>query len=256
MKYNFIKIEKEEHILKLVLARPEKRNAFTPTMVAEIAHALERADLDESVYLIEISAEGSVFCAGMDILAFEDPNQDSLNPEINTDLNLSLGYIFEKLRTPSLCIIEGDVYAGGFLIFLGCTYTLASLKVKFTLPETQIGIFPFQVMESLLKFLPEAHVLKLCISPKSFDLTRALQLGLVDDIYKIENLEEYRSNILSGSPYAISKGMTALNQLGNISEEKRYAFLKNTLDEVKKSEDAQIGIRAWKEKKKPKWKNK
>lgn len=255
MEYNFIKTSKEENIFKLTLARSEKRNAFTPTMVCEIAHALALADEDKSVYLIEIYAEGPVFCAGMDLRAFQDSSQDCLNPQIPTDPNLSLGSVFESLITPSLCIIEGNVYAGGFLIFLGCTYVLAKEEVKFVLPETQIGVFPFQVMASLLRHLPESKVLKLCIDPSAFTFQKAKKWGLVDAVCNDENILSYRNRILSGSPYAISMGIQALKEIENISKDEQHSFLKNRLEKLKKSKDAQIGIEAWKSKTKPKWEN-
>src|SRR5690625_1774969 len=182
MRYNFIQASQSGNIFRLTLARPEKRNAFTPTMVSEIAHALTWADEDKTVFLIEIYAEGPVFCAGMDLKAFQDSSQDSLNPKVPTDPNLSLGSVFENLTTPSICMIEGDVYAGGFLIFLGCTFVLAKEEVQFSLPEAKLGIFPFQVMASLLRHLPESKVLKLCIDSSAFTFQKAKKWGLVDAV--------------------------------------------------------------------------
>lgn len=255
MKYNFIKTAQSDNIFRLTLARPEKRNAFTPTMVSEMAHALIRADEDKTVFLIEIHAEGPVFCAGMDLKAFQDPTLDVPNPHIQTDTNLSLGSVFENLNTPTLCVIDGNVYAGGFLIFLGCTFVLANEKVQFSLPEVKLGIFPLQVMAALRKHLSPAKVLKLCVDSRPFSVEKAIQLGLVEDLYSEENLQEFRKTILSGSPFAIRKGMEALKEIEKLDAEEQYIFLKKELEELKKSKDAQIGLKAWKDKSDPKWEN-
>ena len=63
-KLNFVKIQREQHVLVLTLARPEKRNAFTPTMVSEIAYALRLANEDPTVRLIQIEAEVRYFVQG------------------------------------------------------------------------------------------------------------------------------------------------------------------------------------------------
>lgn len=255
MRYNFIKTRQEGNVFILTLARPEKRNAFTPTMVSEMAHALGDADTDKSVFLIEIRAEGPVFCAGMDLNAFQDPSLDKKNPHLKTDPDLSLGSILEKLNTPTLCVIEGNVYAGGFMIFLGCTFVLAEENVQFSLPEVKLGIFPFQVMAALKKHLSPAQVLKLCIDTRPFSVEKAIELGLVDDFYAEAKLEELSKTILSGSPFAISKGIRALREMEKQGPEEQYAFLKKELEELKKSKDAQIGLKAWKDKTDPKWEN-
>jgi len=61
MKYNFIKTSIEQHVYMLTLARPEKRNAFTPTMVNEINYAIADANFNKDVRLVLIKAEGPVF---------------------------------------------------------------------------------------------------------------------------------------------------------------------------------------------------
>ena len=255
MIYNFIKTHQKGNVFILTLARPEKRNAFTPTMVSEMAHALADADADKSVFLIEIRAEGPVFCAGMDLHAFQDPTLDKKNPDLKTDPDLSLGSIFEKLNTPTLCVIDGNVYAGGYMIFLNSTFVLAKQEVQFSLPEVKLGIFPFQVMAALKKHLPVAQVLKMCVNSQPFSVEKAIELGLADDFYSEKTHKELSKTILSGSPFAISKGIEALREIEKREPEEHYVFLKKELEELKKSKDAQIGLKAWKDKTDPKWEN-
>lgn len=156
MTYNYIKTDITNFVFTLTLARPEKRNAFTPTMVNEIRHALVSANYDDRVKLVLINAEGPVFCAGMDLKTFNDPSLDIQNPHI-VNKEISLGEVMEQLNKPSVAILEGDVIAGAFLLIANCTYVFAAEKVRFRLPELSIGLFPFQVMAGLLKVMPEKN---------------------------------------------------------------------------------------------------
>src|SRR5690606_13150160 len=146
------------------------------TMVNEIAHAIDRINGDSEVNLMVLKAQGPVFCAGMDLKAFSDPSQDVANPDI-INRDISLGQVMRTLLKPSIAVLQGDVIAGAFLLVLGCSYVFASREVRFRLPELDIGIFPFQVMESLLRVMPEKKMLQLCLETDYFDVHRAIALG-------------------------------------------------------------------------------
>ncbi len=254
MTYNFIKTKTKNHVFTLTLARPEKRNAFTPTMVNEVNHALSIANSEKEVRLVVINAEGPVFCAGMDLKTFENPELDNKNPEIENQ-DISLAKAISQLDKPSIALVEGDVMAGGFLIILGCTYVFAKENVKFSLPEVKRGIFPFQVLGSLLKIMPQNKAIDLCISARTFDTEEAKKLGIVYDFYSKENFNNLQATILSNAPLAIVKGFEALKKLQELQENEKLNYLLEILAELKASKDAQEGITAFFEKRPPIWRN-
>lgn len=254
MTYNFIKTKSENHVFTLTLARSEKRNAFTPTMVNEVNHALAFANSEKEIRLVVINAEGPVFCAGMDLKTFENPELDHKNPKIENQ-NISLANAISQLNKPSIAIVEGDVMAGGFLIILECTYVFAKEDVKFSLPEVKRGVFPFQVLGSLLKIMPQNKAMDLCISAKIFDTEVAKKLGIVYDFYSKESFNNLQSTILSNAPLAITKGFEALKKLQELQENEKLNYLLETLAELKTSKDALEGIAAFFEKRPPIWQN-
>ncbi len=254
MTYNFIKTKSENHVFTLTLARPEKRNAFTPTMVNEVNHALAFANSDKEIRLVVINAEGPVFCSGMDLKIFENPELDNKNPEIENK-NISLAKAISQLNKPSVAIVEGDVMAGGFLIILECTYVFAKEDVQFSLPEVKRGIFPFQVLGSLLKIMPQNKAMDLCISAKNFGTEEAKKMGIVFDLYSKENFDNLQTIILSNAPLAITKGFEALKKIQGLKENEKLSYLLETLAELKTSKDAQEGITAFFEKRPPIWQN-
>ena len=254
MTYNFIRTRKDGYVFTLTLARPEKRNAFTPTMVNEMDHALKAANADKEVRVVVVDAEGPVFCAGMDLKAFTDPGEDRLNPAI-VNRDLSLGEVMAQLNKPSVALVEGKVVAGGFLVVAECTFVLARPKAEFSLPEVKIGIFPFQVLASLLKVLPEKKAMQLCISAEPFSARQALEYGIVDELLEEGAAERLINRLAENAPLAVSRGFEALKALRETDPADRFSYLKAELDRLRHSQDAQEGIQALFEKRKPEWKN-
>lgn len=239
MNYKFIQTEIKEHVFTLTLDREPKRNAFTPTTVNEVAHALEEAETNDQVHVLVLRANGPVFCAGMDLKTYQNPELDSPNPAI-VNMERSLGEIFDQFSKPSIAIVEGDVIAGGFLYILGCTYVFAKKELNFRLPEIALGIFPFQVMAGLKRIMSEKQILQLCFDPSPFQTDKAIELGLVDGYLEPDKIDDLIASFADKSIYAMQAGMKALKAIRDMESDKQYAFLLESLqnlkdrDEVKK----------------------
>lgn len=232
MQYKNIKVEKDGFKCDITLVRPEKRNAFTPTMVNELDHAFRDVNEDELIKVVIFRAEGPVFCAGMDLKTFEDDTLAYMNPQIENK-NISLGEVFDGLLKPSVAILEGDVIAGGFLIILGCTYVFGRKDLKFRLPELNLGLFPFQVMASLLKVMPEKKVLQLCMDTEYFTIEKAIDLGIVDGFLETGEADQIINSFAAKDTKALKKGIYAMRKLDSISPPDRFTYLKGILDTLK-----------------------
>lgn len=243
MKYNFIETNVEGYIFSLTLAREAKRNAFTPTMVNEIAHALETANSLDEVKVVVLRAKGPVFCAGMDLKTYQNPELDTLNPEINNE-QISLGEVFDRLTKPSIALVEGDVIAGGFLFILGCTYVLAKENLYFKLPEINLGIFPFQVLAGLIRVMPEKKALQLCLDGQPFPSAKALEYGIVDTILEENTLRDLLATFEGKNTYAIQAGMEALKAIRGMDSKEQYAYLLGCLTKLKDKEEVKTQMEA------------
>ena len=78
--------------------------------------------------------------------------------------------------------MEGDVYAGGFLLIAGCNYVVSKDGLKLGLPEVKRGIFPMQVMESLSKVISFRNVIDWCVRGYNLDVKTAHSWGLISKI--------------------------------------------------------------------------
>lgn len=248
----------EGNAARMWLNRPEKRNAFTPSMVAELAHCLTTWQADDQVFWIEIHARGPVFCSGMDLLVFENPLLEEPNPAIPSFAG-SLASAMRLTSKPTLAVVEGPVLAGGFLIVGECTLVVAREEVTFGLPEVNRGIFPFQVMETLRNRMSDALILRWCLLAETVSAHEAARRGLVTHVAKagelVDTVERIRSAWRVQAPLAMRRGIEALRALDGVPKEERLTWLKAQLGELKSSADAQEGLAAFREKRAPVWQN-
>lgn len=258
--FQLIKIKHEGKLFTITLNRPEKRNAFTPTMLQELAFALAYAHQSQDIWCVLIEAEGPAFCAGMDLTIFQNPALDITNESLpKPTKEITIGDAFKNLEKPCIAKVEGSVFAGGFLIIGGCSFVVSVDDALFGLSEVKRGIFPMQVMATLLKIMPQRKAMEMAILGKNYSAKEAFELGIVTHLSSKENIgqdtETLINSILENSPFAIKKGFEAMNNFQNLPENQQHHYLLGILQEIRESEDAKEGILAFKEKRKPVWRN-
>ncbi|CAG5070070.1 Carnitinyl-CoA dehydratase [Dyadobacter sp. CECT 9623] len=261
VRFMYIQTTLTGHIFTITLNRPEKRNAFTPTMAEEIIYAIAYAHYNPEVRCVIVQAAGPVFCAGADLNAFHDSSANQTNDTLpQSREEARLGDAFEQLLKPSIAKVEGPVLAGGFLIICGCNFVVSTPNANFSLPEVKRGIWPMQVMASLSKVVSDRKALEMAISGRNYTAKEVLDFGLVTFIVEKESIhsevDKLADMICENAPLAITAGMSAFQQIKNLAEHEQHAFLKAQLDHLLQSEDAKEGVLAFKEKRNPDWKNK
>ena len=254
-KFSFIEIVELNEVFEITLNRTEKKNAIHPQMLNELAFALQYAQNRKKVRALVLKAKGDVFCSGSDLSAMQgkvDQHDSSIGEPLKEVLLVNLWTSFSK---PSVAIVEGNVFAGGYLFLACCTYVIAKKSLKFSLPETRRGIFPMQVMGVLMRIIPPRVLLDWCIRGYEIDAQKAEDWGLVSRAVKKNEIEHEASKwikeVLENSPMAISLGMEAFSNI--VDDEKNQKYLKSMLDKVLRTKDAQEGLKAFKEKRSPKW---
>ncbi|MCS7085136.1 MAG: enoyl-CoA hydratase-related protein [Bacteroidia bacterium] len=257
-KFGYLKISHTDKILTLTLNRPEKKNAMNPKMMNELAYAMAYAHHNSDVWAVVLRAEGDVFCAGADLKAFAGADDETVSDIPDPGSEVLLGELFLTVHKPCVARVHAPVYAGGFLLVCGCHYVVASERATFTLPEVRRGVFPMQVMASLLQILPPRKALDLCLRAQTLDARAALEIGLATHVCNAENLDAGVQSILNelmeASPNAVRLGLQAYDRLRSIPADEAHAFLKGMLAQTIASEDFKEGLAAFKEKRKPVWK--
>ncbi len=207
--YKTIKYEVEDNILTITLHRPEKMNAFTGEMMAELIDAFDRSDADDEVRAVIVTGEGKAFCAGADLSAgaktFDYEARDD-RPDKAGTAKTSSGEIdwshasvrdgggrvtlriYESLK-PVIGAINGAAVGIGVTMQLPMDIRLASENARFGFVFARRGIVP-EACSSW--FLPRvvgiSQALEWTYSGRVFDAAEALRGGLVREIYKPEEL--------------------------------------------------------------------
>ena len=151
--------------------------------------------------------------------------------------------------------MEGDAYGGGVLLILCCNYVLSKSNVKLCLPEVDRGLFPFQVMDALMKVMPAKKALDWCLRGLSVDAKDCLNMNVIDEINDNnmeESISDWISTIISKSPNAIASGLKSFENI--YVNNKIIVKLNDELQKLKKSDDFIEGIESLREKRKPRWK--
>jgi enoyl-CoA hydratase/carnithine racemase len=253
-------IEEKNHLLTITLNRPEKKNAMNPVLFGELAYTLKYAERNHEIWAVVIAAKGDVFCAGADLKSFAGQTESTNSTIPEPAGEIVLGDLFSSLHKPCIAKVHAPVYAGGFLIICGCTHVIAASEATFSLPEVKRGLFPFQVMQSMLQIMPPRQVLDFCMRAKTISAVEAEKTGLVSKVVAKENLDtEVQAlvdEIFQYSPSAIKLGLEAFDNLKNVPPAEAHTYLKQMLSLAIQTEDASEGLSAFIEKRKPVWKGK
>jgi enoyl-CoA hydratase/carnithine racemase len=207
---------------------------------------------------VVIDANGDVFSAGADLKAFAGMSQEehsSTIPEPKGEVLIA--ELFTQVHKPCIAKVHAPVLAGAFLIVCGCTHVVAADTATFSLPEVKRGIWPMQVMQSLIDILPARTALDLCMRGTKLNCAEAHELGLVTSITAANKLDATVNSLLeeikANSPSAIRHGLKAYDELRSIADDQKQAYLKKMLFAVLGTADAAEGINAFKEKRSPNW---
>ncbi len=253
--FAFLITEEKENVLYVTLDRAEKKNALHPQMINELAYCFQYAHDTPGIWMILIQAQGNVFCAGADLKAMSGmaDDHDSTIPQPKGDI--LVGEMFKKIYKPTIAKVTGDVYAGGFFFLAGCNIVIAQDNLKFGLPEVKRGLYPFQVMASLLDVMPARKVVDWCVRGYNLPVKEAERFGLVTQVCSSEEIDEAIERIVhelkQNSPMAISNGLKAYDYIRPTSSEQKY--LMSMLMQTITSQDGQEGLKAFREKRKPIW---
>lgn len=259
--FRYLLVSVSDHVLTIRLNRPDKRNALNTTLLNELAFALAYAHHNSDIWLIILAAEGPVFCAGMDLKNLAAGDQEGAEhylfavPEPSGPVRL--GELMAGLHKPCIGQVQGPVLAGGLLLVAGCTHVIATEAVTFGLPEVRRGLFPFQVMASLLDIMPARTVLDWCLSARTMSAQEAYSLGLITYLVGADEVEPTVANLTGelkqSSPTAVQYGLRAYQQLKSLPRSEWQTFLHDQFTEIQQTPDAKEGMTAFLDKRKPKW---
>lgn len=248
-------LERKAAVLRITINRPERRNALTDEVLEGIASGFRQAENEQDVRAIVLTGAGDrAFCAGADLEPGKNFAFDRARP---TTPYADLARLAASARVPSIARVNGACVAGGMGLLGMTDLAVASTSAVFGLPEVRVGLFPMQAYALLQGVVPRRVLREWSLCGERFDAQAALRSGLVNAVVEPAELDaavdRIVSQILAGSPVAIRRGLWAMRQMDDHSMEDALAFGEAQIGLTAQSDDAAEGIRAFGEKRPPRW---
>lgn len=257
MTFHTILLQENDAIALLTLNRPDKRNAVSYELIADLQQALEMVKNSSSKVLI-ITGAGSAFCSGMDL-----DNLKSLigrTREQNLEDSRTMAHLFRSIYDfpkPTIAAVNGAAIAGGTGIATICDFTLAVPEAKFGYTEVRIGFVPAIVSNFLVRQVGEKRARDLLLTGRIFPAEEALRLGLVSEIVEPNRLlaraYQLAHTLIENSPASLRATKELLSQTVNEELDRRLEASIEGNARVRETHDFREGISAFLEKRKPRW---
>lgn len=256
--YATIRVEREAKVGRVWLDRPEVRNAFNAVMIGELRDAFRSLADDDAIRVIVISGRGTSFCAGADLAWMRDIVHFSREQNMRESLELAecLHDVY-AVPKPTVARVNGPAIGGGTGFVSACDIAVASTEARFGLSEVKIGVVPAAISPYVLRRIGESRARRYFLTGERFDALRAREIGLVNIAVEPGELDrtvdELVASLLSSGPEALAKAKELLTRVPGMdfTEAKRYTA--EMIAGLRTSAEAQEGMAAFLEKRKPKW---
>jgi methylglutaconyl-CoA hydratase len=246
-KYTKILYSQQDHLARITLNRPEKRNALDDGIVMELKLALKEANEASDIRVVVIEGAGNDFCSGADLSVLQKIARSSIIENLeDTGLLMELFVQIRNLTKPVVAAVKGRALAGGCGLATACDLILANESAQFGYPEVKIGFIPAMVMAILRRSVSEKRAFELITSGEPISAKEAERIGLINQVYPDSDFDskvaEYLSSLTRKSASAMFLTKRLLYQMDGMSFE---TALKSGMDAntiCRMTEDCQQGI--------------
>lgn len=248
----------EQGVLRLVLNRPERANAFTTEMVMGLRSALEAASQDSQVRCVVLAGSGKYFSSGHDLVEMRSAGQISYREHLQETYN-PLVLQLRQLKKPVLAELKGAVAGAALGVALACDLRIAATGTQFRVGFSGIGLVPDSAVSLLLPaMIGMGRSSEMAFTNVPISAEQALEWGLVNQVVPLDGLEERTSEwgkrLVQGPTDAIGLTKRAFNRavLPNLTSV--LAYEARLQEKAGKGPEHREGVQAFLEKRKPQFK--
>lgn len=259
--YDTILTAREGSLARITLNRPDLHNAFNDTLVAELTHALEHADHDDTIHAVMITGAGRSFCAGADTHWMRGMAQASKLDNKEDSLRLArLMRVLNFLSKPTIARVNGSAYGGGVGLVACCDIAIGVEGARFALSEVKLGLVPAVISPYVVHAIGVRQARRLFITGEAIDAAEARSLGLLHASVPGEHLDDAVQHELSlmarTAPQARREAKRLAMQMGGMDEQSQTridALNAELIARLRVGEEGQEGLGAFLEKRAPNW---
>ena len=254
----------ENGVMRFNLNSPENLNALSENMIDLMQSALDKASHDKNVRVIIISGEGSTFSSGHDLKELKAARKDADKGKkyflkIMKKCSKMMQTII-KCPKPIIAEVEGTATAAGCQLVASCDLAYASSSAKFATPGVNIGLFCSTPMVAISRNLSNKHSMEMLLSGELISADKAEQIGLINKALEDTLLQKHTLNIAvkisKKSAITLKIGKEAFYKQIDMTLSDAYDYASNVMVENMLKLDAEEGISAFIDKRKPNWQDK
>ncbi len=260
MPYTTLQLARDSPITTLTLNRPEKRNALSSEMMAELHAALEEAEAGPERVLV-LTGAGKAFCAGMDLGALKETASGNAALEASRESARAIAALFRRLYTypkPLIAAVNGDAVAGGGGIAMLCDFTLAVPEARLGFTEVRVGFMPAFITVFLARQIGEKRARDLLLSGRLIKAEEAMRLGIVNEVVEklFDRTREIAELLLSASPASLRFTKRLIADISQTQLDRDLELAIEASAAVRSTADFHEGLSAFLEKRMPRWSGK
>lgn len=254
-----VDLEHRGHVLHVTLNRPEMRNAFDASAIAELTAAFASLADTPDVRAVVLGAQGKAFCAGAD-LNWMRAMADYSWAENHADAS-RLAEMFRAIAAcpvPVVARVQGDCYGGGVGLVACSDVVVCAQDAGFCLSEVRLGLIPATISPYVIDAIGQRAALRYFVTAERFDAARAQALGLVHEVCGADELEARTDQVVQAivrnGPAAVRASKQLVADIGRLprNDETRELTARRIAD-IRASQEGQEGVRAFLQKRAPDW---
>jgi len=257
-KFTSIVVESHEGWARVILNRPDRRNAFDARMVEELCEAFSLFGQAASFLAITLAGNGAAFCAGADIDWLGGGEAVSaFQARKDAEQLVEMLRVIDECPCPVIGRIQGAAFGGGIGLVAACDIAVAAEEATFALSEVRLGMVSGVIAPLLLHKTGEAFARRFCLTGEIFPASAAKQYNLVHDVVATDKLESRTAElvhaVVSLAPQAVRDTKALFRRFRTASDDERWQAGVKANVRARLSAEAREGFRAFLEKRSPVW---
>ena len=258
MNYQFLTVERDGGVERVTLNRPDVRNAFNEHVIGELTSWAKRAHEDASLRVVIFAGAGKVFSAGADA-AWMAKMADYSHDDNVRDARAAAEMFFAINTIPAIVVgrIHGAALGGGSGLAAVCDIVVADSDAIFGFTETKLGILPAMISPYVLQKIGASAARDLFLTGRRFSAAKAKEIGLVHEVVPAADLDiavdRYVSEALSAAPTAVARAKQLIPNVLGRSPADVIGITADAIASQRVSPEGQEGLKAFLEKRTPRW---
>jgi len=253
-----VRIERDGPIARLVFDHEKRRNAITVDMWEAIAGAVQTVQKDPNVRVVIMRGAGSeAFVSGADISEFEKTRTGNAGPEYDAMTARAFAAL-QGLEKPLVALVHGFCIGGGAALALTADLRYAADDAHFAVPPARLGLgYHTAGIRALIRTVGFSETADLLFTGRRVPAQEARRIGLVNEVFAKdaldESVDELAHTIAANAPLTIQSAKISMQELAKLESERDTARIKQSIERCYQSEDFKEGVRAFLEKRKPRF---